>query len=54
MNGNKHISSAGNGRKEWTNKSFTTKEKYIIPKELCIAILDTISVLNKSGVKHGS
>jgi site-specific DNA-cytosine methylase len=48
MNGNKHISSAGNGKKEWTNKSFTTKEKYIIPKELCQDILAELESEDKT------
>ena len=36
---NKHIGSAGNGRKKYTNKSYNLKEKYKVPKELCFEII---------------
>lgn len=42
LNGKKHISSAGNGRKKWTNRSFSTKEKYVVPRELCLEILEEL------------
>jgi len=39
MNGKKHIGSAGNGRKKYTNKNYKREEKYMIPKELCLEII---------------
>ena len=44
MMGNKHISSAGNGRRKWHTKGrfLEQKDKYTIPKELCLQIIKTI------------
>jgi site-specific DNA-cytosine methylase len=39
MNGKKHIGSAGNGRKKYTNKNYSRIEKYAIPKDLCLEII---------------
>lgn len=39
MNGKKHIGSAGNGRKEYTNKNYKREEKYQVPNELCLEII---------------
>lgn len=46
MNGKKHIGSAGNGRKEYTDKNYKREEKYRIPRRLCIDILNQIEELN--------
>jgi len=35
----KHIGSAGNGRKKYTDKNYKKEEKYQVPKELCLEIL---------------
>ena len=42
MNGKKHIGSAGNGRKKYTDKNYKKEEKYQIPKELCLEIIKQI------------
>ena len=42
MNGKKHIGSAGNGRKKYTDKSYKLTEKYVVPKELCLTIIKKI------------
>lgn len=39
MNGRKHIGSAGNGRKTYTDRSYTREEKFRVPKLLCESIL---------------
>ncbi len=36
----KHIGSAGNGRKKYTDKNYTRIEKYVIPRKLCLEILN--------------
>jgi hypothetical protein len=42
MNGAKHIGSAGNGRKKYTDKSYKLTEKYVIPEKLCLEIIEKI------------
>ena len=39
MNGKKHIGSAGNGRKKYTDKNYSRTEKYAIPRKLCLEII---------------
>ena len=41
MDGNKHISSAGNGRRIWHTKGkfLEQEDKYPVPKELCLEII---------------
>ena len=39
MNGKKHIGSAGNGRKMYTNKHYKLTEKYVIPQNLCLELI---------------
>ena len=46
MNGKKHIGSAGNGRKKYTDKSYSRTEKYAIPKDLCLSIIKQIESLS--------
>lgn len=43
MVGRRHISSAGNGRKHYTDRVVSLQDKYSIPPELCVAILEFIS-----------
>jgi site-specific DNA-cytosine methylase len=38
----KHIGSAGNGRKKYTDKNYSLLNKYAIPKELCLSIIKQI------------
>ena len=49
MDGNKHISSAGNGRRKWHSKGkfLEQKDKYVIPKKLCLDILKKIEEKSK-------
>ena len=42
MDGNKHIGSAGNGRREWTFKSFSQDEKYSMPPLLIQSVIEQI------------
>lgn len=42
MIGNRHKSSAGNGRSCWTDKSFTRSEKGMVPQQLCNEILNSL------------
>lgn len=46
MDGNKHIASAGNGRREWHSKGkfLGQKDKYPVPKELCLDIIKQCEV----------
>ena len=53
MNGKKHIGSAGNGRKKYTDKSYKLTEKYRVPKELCLQIVKSCESKLSEGVKHG-
>ena len=46
MNGKKHIGSAGNGRKKYTDKSYSRTEKYAIPKDLCLSIIKQMESLS--------
>jgi len=39
MNGKKHIGSAGNGRKEYTDKNYRQAEKHQVPNELCLELV---------------
>ena len=39
MKGKKHIGSAGNGRKRYTDKSYSRIEKYAVPESLCLSII---------------
>ena len=41
MDGNKHIGSAGNGRRKWHTKGkfLEQKDKYPVPKKLCEDII---------------
>ena len=39
MIGKKHIGSAGNGRKKYTDKNYKREEKYVVPEELCLEII---------------
>ncbi|MFA6023578.1 MAG: DNA cytosine methyltransferase [Candidatus Pacearchaeota archaeon] len=48
MNGKKHIGSAGNGRKKYTDKNYKKEEKYQVPKELCLDIIKQIEVPKKA------
>lgn len=51
MNGKKHIGSAGNGRKKYTNKNYKKTEKYVVPKQLCIEILKQIEKAKSEDTK---
>ena len=44
MEGNKHICSVGNGRRKWHSKGkfLEQKDKYSIPKKLCLEIMKSI------------
>ena len=47
MNGKKHIGSAGNGRKKYSDKRYNLTDKYSIPPKLCKEILtQTLTKLN--------
>lgn len=51
MNGKKHIASAGNGRKKYTDKNYKREEKYQVPKELCLEIIKVCETkLQKGGL----
>jgi len=42
MIGRKHIASAGNGRKKYTNRVIPLNQKYSIPPKLCLKIIKSI------------
>ena len=48
MRNNKHIGSCGNGRKKYTDRSYTKLEKYAIPRSLCLSIIKQIEELKQS------
>jgi len=49
MNGKKHIGSAGNGRRKYTDKNYKREEKYQIPKELCLEVIKCIEGSQSKG-----
>jgi site-specific DNA-cytosine methylase len=42
MDGGKHIGSAGNGRKKYTDKNYKREDKYKVPEELCFSIIKQV------------
>ena len=42
MIGRRHIASAGNGRKRWTDRVVPLNQKYSIPPKLCLEIIKSI------------
>ena len=44
----KHIGSAGNGRKKYTNKNYKLQDKYKIPEDLCLDIIKQIENKNET------
>ena len=52
----KHIASAGNGRKKYTDRNVSLTQKYSVPEKLCLVILKRIEQLiaNPSTLPNGN